>query len=81
MSQFIDLETSIGMKVSISARDSEPETCRLLGDLEHQTVFRREELLRFAREVIATFGRGELTEAQIGEYLTRGLKKEGDDKK
>lgn len=60
MVEFIDLQTNDHerRKVSISYSDKHPETCNLLGNLEHQTEFKRDDLIEFARSIIIAFEGG-----------------------
>ena len=57
MIDFLTLQTNANerRKVSIGYSDKNPETCVLLGGLEHHTEFKRADLVTFARAVIESF--------------------------
>ena len=57
MIDFITLQTNSHerRKVSISYTDKEPDLCHLLGNLVHQTEFKREDLITFAKDILRAF--------------------------
>lgn len=59
MVNFITLRTNSHerRKVSVSYTDKRPKVCHLLGNLPHQTEFRRDELVAFAKNVLEVFDR------------------------
>lgn len=57
MIEFITLQTNSNerRKVSISYTDW-AKNCHLLGNLPHNTAFTREDLVKFAKDVLDAFG-------------------------